>query len=306
MQITSLDPNPNSLVSVRLTPSDAPRWDTCPRQVWYSDIRRVFPRAVPISDIFDHCLEDAVYRYLLSWKLRTASPGPVQVFEELWRESIASVPIQCHNPSSPDFLRRLGANLLARLPDAWERSQFDIVVDDCGEPIIKKPLRLQLGRRGRIDLEICGSVGALVQTPHEVGGCDLVLLEVTPITLNHGKRFARRSDHLTGCQLLVDSHFRRWGDRTLTRIGFWDFIKGRQGGRIADPLLVQARSQIEMIEYGEKLWWIAENVVRQRFSRTSREHFNCPCPQCPFVRHCLDEDATDLVFPTVPALAATA
>lgn len=306
MLITSTDPNPNSSVRVRLTPSDAPRWDTCPRQLWYSDIRRAIPRTVPVAEVFDHCVEDAVYRYLLSWKIGSASPGPEDLFEELWRESTASIPIQCHSPGSPDFLRRLGRDLLAQLPAAWERSHLDIVVDDCGEPVIRKPLRLSLGRRGRIQLELCGCIGALVLTPHQNGGRDLALLEVTPITLNHGTRFVRRSDQLTGGQLLVNAHFRRWGDRLVTRVGFWDFIKARQGARIADPLLVDARSHNDMDEYEEKLWWIAESVIRQHFSRTSREHFNCPCPQCPFVRHCLDEDATDLLFPTVPALAATA
>jgi hypothetical protein len=256
--------------------------------------------------VFNHCLEDAVYAYLLALKVGTPTPSAPDLFNTLWQDALVASSVDFRHPTSAAFLQTLGRELLDGLPAAWEQTGLDVAVDGTGEPMIQKPCRLVLGARGQTELEFHGCICLLARPRDPLDARGLTLLVVTPVTSPFSPCFTRRSDLLTGYQLLADAYCDRWDGELVAHVGFWNFIKARTGARIVDPALVPARRRSEMTEYVEKLWWIAESAARNRFSRTSRDAVTIPCPRCVFLRHCLDGDATGLRFSTSPALAAIA
>jgi hypothetical protein len=162
-------------------------------------------------------------------------------------------------------------------------------------------LRAPFGRRGRIELELQGVAGLVVRSRQR----GLAVLEVASVHSPHSVRFARRSDRLTGAQWLVDAN-RDPGDPHISRLGFWDFIHTRSGTDITVPLFVDSRPVVELAEYRDKVWWMTEDIIRHRFARTPRWQFNTPCVRCVFADHCLYQDATGLLFPSEPVIAAIA
>jgi hypothetical protein len=268
-------------IHVNLSSADLLRWNSCPRKRCYEDSCHAAPCVASASAVFAHCVEDAVYPYLLAWKLGTPLPDPAEVFDALWHEATSESEVHFVDRQGHRVLRRLGRSLLRKMPSAWERSELDIVTDDHCEPVIQKPLRLDLGSRRGVQLEFCGCVGVLAQPQEPADPTGLVLLEVSP-ALRPGAWLARRADRLTGAQLLADAHRARWGDRVIARTGFWDLIATCGEPRRLEPVLGRARTPSEVAEYGEALWWMAERAGQAHRTRADDDACGPPASRCPF------------------------
>lgn len=277
---------------VALSPADVVSWDNCQRQYWYERVRRVRVFHPSAESIFSAIVGDTVQSYLMAHSLAMKwEPGEKWV--QWWRDAICEQsPIFSGNRTAQD-LERMGLALMRQLPKAWARTGLTVLTNAREEPLVRRATSACLGKRGDVTVDLQGQVEVLVKSPDGFVG----LLEIAAVHSPHSERFTRRSDLLTGKQLLADDYLSVDLDARVIFVGFWDFIYTRSQTAIAPPRQVRARTESELSEYREKCWWIADDITRERFPRTSRWQFNTPCACCPFAGHCLYNDMNGLDFP---------
>lgn len=295
----------DSRVSVQIAPADVASWDNCHRQLAYEQVWRVQVASPDALEVFGGCIEQSVYHFLLETAIGGRVTDPIEQFVKIWREALSERPPQFRARENAQSFERAGTKLMRLLGGAWKRSGLAIARYRDGTPLIRLPASLEwdlkFDRTPQLALELIGTIGVIVE------GRDLgrALLEVTTVRSPHSHRFVRRTDILTGYQLLFNEEGRReFWDKEVNAVGFWDFIKTEADASIADPLFAPARQADEITEFCNKVDWMAEDVAQGRFTRTSRWEWNTPCARCPYARHCMDEDTTGLLFPSQPLIAA--
>jgi RecB family exonuclease len=291
-------------VRLYVTSSQVAMADNCRRQHWLQYIRRVKVLAPSANLVFGRALDLAVREFLKAMAAGASVSDPATRFREHWREARLAQPLTYAATQTPEAFEHMGTTLMRQLPGAWEESGFQVVHDGAGEPLIDRTLELDLGRRGALEVTLSGTIDVLVYTP----AIELAVLDVKSAAQAHSYLYTQRSDQLTCYQLLVDAHRRTLGLPAVAKLGFWDFLKLKRSARIEPAVLAPPRSAEDLLEFREKLFWLAEDIARGRFPRASRMQFNTPCELCDYARFCIEDDENGLAFegsaPKKPAAIA--
>jgi RecB family exonuclease len=274
---------------IPLSPSQIITADTCRRQHGYRSIARIRTRQRAANLAFGEAVDLAVRAYLLALATDAPRPDPVAVFSRGWRAACQAQTLTYAASQRPEDFAAMGEGLLALFPAAWAETGLTLARDGTGGPLLDLELAVSLG--GGVSLT--GVLDLVVYTPAGA----LALLDVKSASSAHTLTFARRADQLTAYQLLLDAHAARLGLPKVGRLGFLDLLKRKRSPSIAPPLLVPRRTAAELDELVQKAHWLAEDIRRGRFPRSSRHAFNSPCTLCEYAGHCIEGDATGLVFP---------
>ena len=294
-------------VDVQIAPADVAQWDNCRRQVAYEHIWQVQPASPHALEVFGRCIEQSVHRFLLDTALGN-TPNPIEHFDRLWTEATTERPPAFRERENVSSFERAGAKLMRMLPGAWKRTGLTVARrrDDDDTPWVQQPASMEWDFRFDDSppraLELIGTLGVIVERPALGRG----LLQVATVRTPHSHSYTRRADILTGNQVLFDEERNDpFYEKPLDAVGFWDFIKTENNAWIAEPLFVPPRGPAAQTEFCEKVDQMSVEIVKERFYRTSRWQWNTPCAQCPFARHCLENDSRGLVFPSqVPRASA--
>lgn len=270
--------------------------DDCRRRLQYAYIRHVSSDALPANLALGTCVDVATKGYLRALILGQPLPDPVAEFRRCWNDVVRTKTLVFAASQSLEKFARTGSDLMQAFPGAWDQSGYEVAFNAKGDLMLDVKLSHYLGRQGEIDLYLDGELDLLVYTDES----DLAVLDVKSAASAHTPLYAMRSDQLTCYQILVESNGPMLGLPPLAKLGFLDFVKRTASSRIEKPLLVPPRSAPELLEFRQKCFWLAEDIKRGRFPRTSRMQFNTPCEMCEFAQHCVHNDGDGLVFPTTP------
>jgi hypothetical protein len=286
-------------VRIRLSASQVATGDNCRRQLWYRNIRKVQVTALSANLAFGKCIDVAAREYVLALTLDLALPDPVRRFQDLWREARSESMLSYASTQSPDDFESMGTALMQQWPGEWEQSGYQVALDAEGNPLLDLALRVYLGRRGDIEVELYGVLDLVVYTP----AAALAVIDMKSAASAHTTLHAHQSDQLTTYQVLLQANASRLGLPPVEKLGFWDFLKRKRSSDVSAPLLVDIRASDALREFRDKLFWLAQDIVHGRFPKCSRMQFNTPCELCDFNQHCVYGDAEGLVFPPEPASA---
>lgn len=277
---------------IYLSPSQVTAHDDCPRQHWYQSIRKVKVIAPAANLAFGTCIDVSVREYLHAIAMGLRAPDPVARFSELWGQARSESPLTYASTQTPLNFEAMGVDLMKSFPGAWEQTGYHIVQDTDQRPLLNLRLQVSLGRRGDLEVILTGVLDVVAYN----ADIQLGILDVKASASAHTAFFALSSDQLTAYQLLLNAHRKSLGLPAIEWLGFWDLLK-RKSARIEAPVNVPARSQQDLGEFREKLFWIAEDIARGRFSKRSRKQHNTPCESCDFGRACHEDDHEGLLFP---------
>jgi PD-(D/E)XK nuclease superfamily len=287
-------------VRIRLSASQVATADNCRRQLWYRNIRKVRVLALPANLAFGKCIDMAAREYVQALTLDRVTPDPVTRFLELWSRSREHSVLSYASTQCPEDFEAMGVSLMRQWPDDWEGSGFQVALDAEGNPLLDLPLRVDLGRRGDIEVELYGVLDLAVYART----AELAIIDMKSAVSAHTILHAHQSDQLTSYQLLLQANRHRLGLPTVGKLGFWDFLKRKKSSEVAEPVLVDVRGREQLREFRDKLFWLAQDIAQGRFPKYSRMQFNSPCELCDFKQHCTYGDEEGLIFPPERDLAA--
>jgi hypothetical protein len=281
-------------VRMRLSASQVVARDNCARMHWYQSVAKIKPRFVSANFVFGRSLDRATRDYLIAIATGASLPDPVATFKSLWQRERQSTPIVYAATQTPEVFERMGSDLLRQLPGAWDQTGFQVALDHESRPLIDVRLSMELGSMHGVELAYDGVIDVMV---YDRDG-DLGVVDVKSSQASHTELYTRRSDQLTSYQMLIDANAELLGLPRLQKLGFWDFLKRKNSSVIEAPVMVARRSPLDISEYREKVFWMADDIRRRRFPKSSRMQFNTPCELCDFSKHCVDGDEEDLLFPS--------
>lgn len=267
--------------------------DNCRRLHWYQSVAKVKVLSTAANLAFGKCIDESTRNYLRALALDRPLPDPVADFERLWQEARNRQPLKYAATHTPEMLQQSGIDLMKALPTAWDRTGFQVAIDKNGTPLLDLPLQIHVGRRNGIEIDLRGVIDLVVYTEK----AELAVLDVKSSALAHTPLYTARSDQLTSYQLLIQVHGPKLALPALARLGFWDLLKRRSTSKFEAPVMGGLRSVIDIREFTEKLFWLAEDIARRRFPRSSRMQFNTPCELCDFSAHCVYGRKDGLRFP---------
>ena len=183
------------------------------------------------------------------------------------------------------------------LPDAWARTQWTVATDKDGAPLTDRFLKARLGTRNGVEVIYQGVLDVAVYTAE----AEFAVVDVKTSALLHSPLYTERSDQLTGYQILTEENAGDLGVPPVAKLGFLDLLK-RKAPQI-EPVTVGRRSDEQVEDYKQKLFWMADDVREKRFPRVSRHAYNSPCNLCDFARHCVYGETDGLHFPAVNGAA---
>jgi hypothetical protein len=280
-------------VRIVLSPSQIATAEDCRFQHWLRSILKVKPAASAANLAFGTCLDIATREYVRAVTLGSTPENPVAHFRRLWQEKRSELMLTYASTQSPESLEKMGVALMELWPSDWAQSGFEVALDQEGHPLIDVPLRVLVGRRGDIELEMYCVLDLVVYTPE----AELTIIDCKSAARMHSTLYAHRSAQLTSYQFVMEANRQRLGLPPVQRLGFWDFLKRKKSSRIEPPLLIDPRPNEVIKEFCEKLFWLAEDIARKRFPKSSRMLHNTPCEACDYAQYCVYGDAEGLLFP---------
>jgi hypothetical protein len=279
-------------VQIRLRSSAIAAADNCRRLLQYQYVLNVEPTAVAANLAFGRCIDRCIREYLQALTTGQPHPDPVARFQALWNEQKIQSLVYSKTQSHATFAR-MGVDLMRAFPAYWASTGFVVALDGRGEVLLDVALSHSIGRIGALEVVLEGTLDMLTYTPEAA----LAIVDVKTAASAHTRLYTHRSDQLTVYQMLVESHRERLGLPPLRYLGFLDLLKRRASARIEKPILLPIRRPAELNEFKQKCFWLAEDIARGRFPKSSRMQFNSPCELCAYARRCVHGDPQGLRFP---------
>jgi hypothetical protein len=289
-----------SSMKIRLSASQVAAADDCRRLHWYRSIAKVRVEVQAANLAFGKCIDVAVREYLDQLTRGNALPDPVARFTELWAEQRTQYELSFASTQTPEDFLKMGVGLMEVFPSAWEKTGYTVVTDAKGEPLLDLNLKAFLGTEMGIQLWWSGVLDLVVYTAE----METAVIDVKTGATVHSPLYTFRSEQLTGYQILLDAHRQQLGIPAVDRLGFFDLLKRKSEATIEAPVVVPKRSNADLVEFRQKLFWMADDIRRQRFPKVSRMQYNTPCELCSYSGHCVRGDTEGLIFPDQPKVAS--
>lgn len=287
-------------MQIRLSASQIAAADDCRRKHWYQSIAKVRTAGYPANLAFGHCVDVSVREYLLALTKGAELPDPVERFREAWALRCDEDELVYAATQTPEQFERMGQDLMQQFPDAWDKTGFEVALDHRDEPLLDLRLKARLGSESGVELVLDGVIDVVAYTQ----AAELAVVDIKTSQAPHTRLYTHRADQLTSYQLLLEAHRQRLGLPKVERLGFLDLLKRVKSSRIEPPILVPVRSDAELLEFRQKVFWLADDIRRQRFPRVSRMQYNAPCELCDFAAHCVHGETDGLIFPDQPTVAS--
>lgn len=182
----------------------------------------------------------------------------------------------------------VGRALCTNFQTLWPTLGFTVLTDANGTPALEKTLVAPIGEH----LEIKAKMDFTGFSPEGY----LTSLDWKSPRSAASESHSSQSDQLTCAQILLDHHGAQLGFPKVERLGFVEGIKRKvpegknkrgKGPVIEFAPLVEARPQEEVVEFVQKLNWMAEDIVKGRFPKAPRQAHNTPCDMCDYRSLCL-------------------
>ena len=254
--------------------------DDCPRKYRYRYIDGLQPITTPANLAFGTAIDEAIREYLNSLAAGTEPTSPEQRFLELWSRAREKAQIEYPATKSPEDFRAMGAAMMRALDAGWRETGWTVATDKDGAPLTDRFLSVDLGVRDGVPVVYRGKIDVAVYT----ADAEFAVPDIKTAAMPHTAMYSEQSDQLTGYQLLVEANAEALGVPPVEKLGFFDLVK-RKTPKI-QAVLVDRRSDEQLEEFRQKLFWMGEDIKRGRFPRASRHAFNSPCLMCDYARLC--------------------
>jgi len=284
---------------VTLSASTIAKADNCRYQLFLDKVEKIKVAVRSANLAFGSCIDQAVREYLNATALGERLPDPERRFEELWEQARQKEELSYASTVTPEAFTKIGTELMKQFPEAWGKTGYRVALDADGNPLLDLKLEVDLGNgvylRGVIDLVVYTSDDRLV------------VIDVKTSSTPHTELYTMRSDQLTSYQTMMVTHAKRLGVPSPQALGFLDLLKYKASPRIESPVVVPLRTQTEIRTFIQKCYWIADDMRRGRYPKTSRVAFNTPCTSmCDYAQYCVYGDTEGLIFPEHTSNLATA
>jgi hypothetical protein len=299
------------MMTLRIRPSGILKFEDCPYAYHLQYVLGWRKEAVSANLVFGTAVHEAITSWLMDCAMGRDEQDvePVERFRVAWEREVSNSersPVEFSSRFTPQEMLETGEAITREFPAVWRKMEFIPLFDEDG-PLIER----------RFEVEIAEGV-VLTGQPDFVGmrptGGTVIIDFKTPSS-ESSEDFALLSDQLTAYQILVEASVEYYGS---LRLGFMDLLKkkvpknGRGvGPQVREPNLVPRRDKARVLEFQQKVQWIAEDIQRGRTPRTPRMAWNSPCDMCDFRGLCSKGSIDGLVdakgqpIKTIPiALAA--
>jgi len=268
-----------------LSPTSVGRYRNCPRSYWYYYIARIRPIAQSATLLVGIILHEC-FNAMVKADILGIPCDPTKMFDKDWNAALASKTVEFSTTQSPDGLRATAHRLIELFPVAWKETRLIPVLDSKGEPLLEREFRTILApgviATARID-------GLFMS----VDDGSVITLDFKAPAQEPDGIFTSVAEQLTQQQMVIEAHRDAIGIETVDKVGFLAGIRRPvpktsrgKGPEFLKPSIVPARTPEEVAEYRQNLLWVADDIQRGRFPKNPRGHYNSPCPDCDFVRHC--------------------
>ncbi len=265
--------------------------DDCRRMYRYRYIDGVKREATAANLIFGSAIDEAVREYLNSLAAGTDPAAPDRRFLELWDRARENERIEYPATRGPDHFRTIGERMMQRLETGWKKTGFTVATDNDGAPLTDRWLSADLGTRDRVGVVYRGKIDVAVYTAL----AEFAVVDIKTAAVAHSALYTGQSLQLTGYQYLVDENAGELAVPPVEKLGFFDLLKKKDP--VLREVLVDRRTDAEIEEFKQKLFWLGEDIQRGRFPRVSRHAYNSPCQMCDFARLCTYGETSGLAFP---------
>ena len=241
--------------------------------------------------VFGSAVDESIRNFLNSLAAGVTPAPPDQKFEELWDKAREEKQIQYPATKTPEDFRAMGVSMMKALPEGWDKTGWIVATDKDGAPLTDRFLSVDLGTKSGVRVKYRGKIDVAVYTA--IG--EFGVVDIKTAAVAHTALYTERSDQLSGYQLLVDANAEDLGVPPVETLGFFDLIK-RKAPSIQE-VMVGRRSDEELEEYVQKMFWLGEDIKRKRFPRASRHAYNSPCQMCEYARLCVYGETDGLTVP---------
>ena len=287
-------------MNIRLSASQVAAADDCRRLHWYRSIAKVKVDALAANLAFGKSVDLVIREYLDALTRGKPPPDTRGRFRELWAEQCDEHELSYASTQTPDDFLRIGERAMDEFPTAWEQTGYTVVTDAAGDPLLDLRLEAFMGEELGIRLWWVGVLDIVVYTRE----MDTAVIDAKTSATAHTPLYTIRSEQLTGYQILLDANRQTLGIPPVDRLGFLDVLKRKTAPHVPPPVVVNKRPPEELAEFRQKLFWIADDIRRERFPKVSRMQYNTPCTLCDFSGHCVRGDTEGLIFPDQPQIAS--
>ncbi|WP_019584441.1 PD-(D/E)XK nuclease family protein [Thioalkalivibrio sp. ALE16] len=280
-------------------PTSILSYENCPRQYLYKEVLKIKPLVTAANLVLGGCLHKPITDWLEAYSLGEPVETPEalgQKFLQKWKIESKKGALEYSAKFGPSVIPAMGQRLVQQFAERWPATQLSVVINDAMEPVVEKRLQVDIGQ----GLILSTQPDTVVITPES----KVAALDLKSAASPASEEFVAKSDQLTAQQIVLESHRDALMVSSIDMVGFLEMIKQPipktkqgQGPQVKPPVFVPARSKREKKEYLEKVFWIAEDIDRERFPATPRMAYNSPCDLCNYHRLCKHGDTAGLQMP---------
>jgi len=277
---------------VYVRPSGIISYNNCPAQFNYQYIlRRKSTEGTSANLVFGTCVHLAIGNYLMATTLGREY-DPVKGFQEAWLKAIGAELVVLNKTMNYLDLFRIGTRFSEDFPKVWEESGFQVFCDEAG-PVLERRWKANLGDNVILD----GQLDLLAVTPDG----ELALIDIKCPAGTTSEEFTRNAIQLSYYQKLIEENL----GLKVSKVGYWELIKRKvpqqkfskktgkplklvgSGPLVSpEPLIVDARGDLQMKQDLDLARSTGEKIRRKEFYKNSGMAYNTPCDMCEHVASC--------------------
>jgi len=279
-------------MTIRLRPSAILKYQMCP-YAYHLQYEQGLEMEVKSANLY---FGTAVHNAITSWirddALGTGDRLPVERFEEAWGLVLSSVSMTFSTSFTPDEMTDMGKVLTDKFPESWRKLDL-IPLFDAKGALIERRFEAPISE----GVILTGQPDFVGMNTHD----EVIVLDFKTAASPSSIELVTQSDQLSAYQFIIESHKSNLGIDHVHRLGFMDLLKKKvpkrhgEGPVVMTPNSSHRRDNATLLEFRDKVTWIAEDIQRKRFPKTPLMAFNTPCDMCDFKNLCAfgDPDGLD-------------
>jgi len=277
---------------MRISPSASQKFDDCPYAYKLQYIDNYKSEVESANLVFGTVMHSCIEEYLIELTKTGVESDMMATFDEKWTLARDTRAIAYSATMDGDDLKDIGLELCNQFPSYWRDTGLMVLVDDDGKPMLEMKLVV---KKGAITLSM--KLDALCMNSEG----EVVVIDFKTPSAPSSLAMAIASDQLTAYQIGVESIAKKLGIHKVHKLGFMELVKAKipkksgRGPYIAPLELASTRTVKQKNEYLQKLYWMAEDIERERLPKRPRMAYNSPCKMCDMAGLCQSGSDVGLV-----------
>jgi len=224
---------------------------------------------------FGGALHEAIYQFLIGLVYRFRV-DPIKAFDRYYYMRLDSN-TEFPKKHTLESARDMGHRMIKAFMDNWHAQGLEVLFHE-GKPMLEIYHRMDLGN----DVVLVGKTD-LIAYSNQHG--------ITPIDFKSAAAFtepwfANVAPQLSVYTLLFENFLKRGVDS----VGFLEQKKNKTRGNEPHLTIVPRHADAQLEHIKEQIFWMAEDIRRERFPARVRMAWNSPCSSCSFREACHDGD----------------